>query len=64
MDYEQFKEKFHFVSGCFIAGQIFVEYALFLKEHYSPSVKGDTTRKNRLIEAEAAVNRLTKVFEG
>lgn len=63
MSYEELQNKFHYISGTMIAGQIFLEYALFLKETYSHRVKGDTTRLNRLIESEAKVNKLVNYLK-
>lgn len=60
MDYEEAQNKFHMISGTLIAGKIFTEYAFFLKELYNQKQKGDTTRLNRLIEADAKVTKLIK----
>lgn len=63
MQYEELSNKFHYISGTLIAGQIFLEYSLFLKETYNHKVRGDTTRFNRLTEAERKVNRLLKYLK-
>lgn len=63
MDYEEAKNKFHMIAGTLISGQIFLEYSLFLKEMYNHKIKGDTTRLNRLTEAEAKVSRLVKYLK-
>jgi hypothetical protein len=60
MDYEETQNIFHYKMGTYLSATIFLEYSLFLKETIDTSIKGNTTRKNRLIEAEAAVNRLVK----
>lgn len=53
--------KFHTIAGCYLASKIFLEYADILKYEYNPKeVRGDRTKLNRLIEAEAAVKRISK----
>lgn len=63
MDYEEAQNKFHMIAGTLIASQIFVEYSHFLKEIYDTKIKGERTKLNRLIEAEAAMNRLVKYLK-
>ena len=53
--------KFHALAGTHISAKIFLEYCDFLKGEYNPKeVKGDRTRLNRLIEAEASIKRIIK----
>lgn len=57
MDNTELKSRFHLVAGTFIAGKIFAEYAFLLKECFNHKVKGETTRFNRVNEAEAKVTK-------
>lgn len=60
-EYSELQNKFHLISGTYIAGQIFLEYALILKDCFDLNIKGETTKRNRLIESEAAVNKVCKI---
>lgn len=61
-EYSELQNKFHLISGTYIAGQIFAEYTTFLKDAYNHKTKGDTTKINRIIEAEAKVIRLIDIL--
>jgi hypothetical protein len=61
-EYSKLQQKFHLISGTYIAGKIFTDYAFMLKDEYSHKVKGETTKINRVSEAEAAALRLVKVL--
>lgn len=60
---ENLKSKFHLISGTYIAGKIFTEYSTLLKDTFNHKIKGDTTRFNRTIEAEAKALKLIDLLE-
>lgn len=61
-EYKKLQEKFHYMSGTYIAGKIFAEYAFGLKEFFNHKVKGDTTRFNRANEAESKAVKLINLL--
>lgn len=61
-EYTELQNKFHMISGTYIAGQIFLEYAFVMKDIFDVKVKGETTKKNRLIEAESKVTKVVNMF--
>lgn len=61
--YQKLKSKFHLIQGTHIAGKIFTEYAFLLKEEYDVKIKGERTKLNRVIEAEADVIKVINILQ-
>lgn len=61
-DYTAAQQKFHLIAGTLLSAKIFSEYAFLLEDEYKHSIKGETTKKNRIIEAMAKTERLISVL--
>lgn len=61
--YEELRSKFHLIQGTHIAGKIFTEYSFLLKEMYDTKIKGETTKLNRLNEAEASAIKVINILQ-